>query len=142
MILGTMLRLPIDHTLQRSRSLVSELCSQNRAGRLATGVGLRMQVEGVGGIGIRPCSRPFGGLNVLVGDLWQLEPPEGHFVAGVLHEWLASRYARNKPAVANGQELLWGTSDAGFQGLIELVKWSARKTHGCKTYKKSCGTPD
>ncbi|CAE7576637.1 PIF2, partial [Symbiodinium sp. CCMP2456] len=39
-------------------------------------------------------AKPFGGLNVII--------------LGVPHEWLMSKYARNKPAVAHGQELLWG----------------------------------
>ena len=68
-------------------------------------------------------SKPFGGLNVVVlGDLWQLEPPEGHFVGSVPHEWLTSKYARNKPTVAHGQELIWGGRHVGFQGMTELIQ--------------------
>ena len=66
-------------------------------------------------------TRPFGGLNVVVvGDLWQLEPPGGTFLASLPHEWLHTAGAKQRMLQAHGQELIWGGPEQGFQGVTEL----------------------
>ena len=66
-------------------------------------------------------TRPFGGLNVVVvGDLWQLEPPGGTFIASLPHEWLQTAGAKQRMLQAHGQELIWGGPEKGFQGVTEL----------------------
>ena len=73
-------------------------------------------------------SRPFGGLNIIVvGDLWQLEPPQGHFLASLPHEWLGTAGARQQLLVAQGQELVWGPPELGLQGMTELVECERTK---------------
>ena len=77
--------------------------------------------------------KPFGGLNVLVvGDLWQLEPPKGHFIADLPHEWLGSAGARQRPLLAQGQELMWGPPDRAFQGCTELEECERTKDEWLK----------
>ena len=70
--------------------------------------------------GLHGC-KPFGGLNVIVvGDIWQLEPPKGTFIASAPHEWLQTRAAKLKPLTAQGQGLIWGSGEEAFQGMTEL----------------------
>ena len=77
--------------------------------------------------------KPFGGLNVLVvGDLWQLEPPKGHFIADLPHEWLGSAGARQRPLLAQGQELMWGPPELAFQGCTELEECERTKDEWLK----------
>ena len=69
--------------------------------------------------------RPFGGLNVLCcGDFWQLDPPDGGFLAGIPTEFIrAGRKYEAKPTIAHGQALFWSEAkDGGFQGMTELVQ--------------------
>ena len=66
--------------------------------------------------------RSFGGLNVLLcGDFWQLDPPDGGFLANIPREYIqkARQYAP-APTVSHGQSLLWGGGEHGVQGVIEL----------------------
>ena len=72
--------------------------------------------------------RPFGGLNVVaVGDLWQLEPPKGHFVAGLPHEWLCTAAAKQRMLLTQGQDLIWGNAELAFQGVTELTECERTK---------------
>ena len=73
-------------------------------------------------------ARPFGGLNVLVvGDLWQLEPPKGHFVAGFPHEWLTTAGAKQRLLLTQGQDLIWGKPEFAFQDITELTECERTK---------------
>ena len=66
--------------------------------------------------------RPFGGLNVLcVGDFWQLDPPDGGFLADIPTQYLqrARRY-QPAPTISHGQSLFWGGPLTGIQGVTEL----------------------
>ena len=56
----------------------------------------------------------------MVGDLWQLEPPGGMFIASLPHEWLQTAGAKQRMLQAHGQELIWGGPEKGFQGVTEL----------------------
>ena len=69
-------------------------------------------------------ARSFGGLNVVLsGDWWQLEPPEGGFLAQVPTEYIANaRKFHPLPTTAHGQALLWGGKEMGVQGVTELVE--------------------
>ena len=62
--------------------------------------------------------RPFGGLNVLFcGDFWQLDPPDGGFLASIPTEFIrAGRKYAPAPTIAHGQALFWGGSENGIQG--------------------------
>ena len=72
--------------------------------------------------------RPFGGLNVLVvGDSWQLEPPKGHFLAGLPHEWLGTAGSKQRLLLTQGQDLVWGKPEFGFQGVTELTECDRTK---------------
>ena len=72
--------------------------------------------------------RPFGGLNVLVvGDSWQLEPPKGHFLAGLSHEWLGTAGSKQRLLLTQGQDLVWGKPEFGFQGVTELTECDRTK---------------
>ena len=53
--------------------------------------------------------KPFGGLNILFcGDFWQLEPPDGGFIAGIPTEYIQNAKKHNPlPTMAHGQSLLW-----------------------------------
>ena len=66
--------------------------------------------------------RSFGGLNVLLcGDFWQLDPPDGGFLADIPRGYIqkARQYAP-APTVSHGQSLLWGGGEHGVQGVTEL----------------------
>ena len=72
--------------------------------------------------------RPFGGLNVLVvGDLWQLDPPKGHCVAGLPQEWLGTTGSKQRLLLTQGQDLVWGKPALGFQGVTELSECERTK---------------
>ena len=68
--------------------------------------------------------RPFGGLNVLCcGDFWQLEPPDGGFVADIPTEYIQNaRKFMPLPTIAHGQSLMWSGELTGMQGVTELVE--------------------
>ena len=68
--------------------------------------------------------RPFGGLNIICsGDFWQLDPPDGGFLASIPCEYLRNgRKFEKAPTIAHGQSLFWGGSDMGIQGVTELVE--------------------
>ena len=68
--------------------------------------------------------RPFGGLNVLCcGDFWQLDPPDGGFLAGIPTDFIRSgRKYQPSPTVAHGQALFWSGPENGMQGVTELVQ--------------------
>eukprot|EP00435_Cladocopium_sp_Y103_P052258 s774_g16.t1 len=67
--------------------------------------------------------RPFGGLNIiLAGDLYQLPPPKGTFLADIPWDLLAGRKASKQATGHQGQTLLWGGSAAGMQGVTELLQ--------------------
>ena len=68
--------------------------------------------------------RPFGGLNVVIcGDFWQLDPPDGGFLANVPVEYIQrARKYQPAPTVSHGQALLWSGPAFGFQGVTELVE--------------------
>ena len=68
--------------------------------------------------------RPFGGLNVLVvGDFWQLDPPDGGFLADIPVQYIqrARRY-QPAPTISHGQALFWSGPENGIQGVSELVE--------------------
>ena len=67
-------------------------------------------------------SRPFGGLNVLiVGDFWQLEPPDGGFLGSIPVDYiLQGRKFQPAPTISHGQALLWSGPKTGVQGVTEL----------------------
>ena len=66
--------------------------------------------------------QPFGGLNViLAGDVYQLPPPKGTFLAEVPWDLLAGMKASKQATAFHGQTLMWGGSDAGIQGMTELT---------------------
>ena len=67
-------------------------------------------------------SRPFGGLNVLlVGDFWQLEPPDGGFLGSIPVDYiLQARKFQPAPTISHGQALLWSGRKTGVQGVTEL----------------------
>ena len=68
--------------------------------------------------------RPFGGLNVICcGDFWQLDPPDGGFLADIPTEWIQrGRQFKAAPTIAHGQSLLWSGGKDGIQGVTELVE--------------------
>ena len=67
--------------------------------------------------------RPFGGLNViLAGDLYQLPPPKGTFLADIPWDLLAGRKPSKQATGHQGQTLLWGGAAAGMQGITELLQ--------------------
>ena len=68
--------------------------------------------------------RPFGGLNVLIcGDFWQLEPPDGGFLANIPVEYIQrARKFQPAPTISHGQALLWSGPTTGFHGVTELVE--------------------
>ena len=69
-------------------------------------------------------TRPFGGLNVLCcGDFWQLDPPDGGFLADIPVEYIqrGRKYAP-APTVSHGQSLFWAGAEFGMQGVTELVE--------------------
>ena len=67
--------------------------------------------------------RPFGGLNViLAGDVYQLPPPKGTFLADIPWDLLAGRKSTRQAPGHHGQTLLWGEAAAGLQGVTELVR--------------------
>ena len=73
-------------------------------------------------------TRPFGGLNVLViGDLWQLDPPKGHCLADLPHEWLGTAASKQRLLLTQGQDLVWGAPECGFQGVTELTECERTK---------------
>ena len=69
--------------------------------------------------------RPFAGLNVLFsGDLWQLPPPEGGFLADLPEKLQAPGRASTSapardPLVVHGQQIFW---DNAVQGVTELTQ--------------------
>ena len=65
---------------------------------------------------------PFGGLNtLLVGDFWQLEPPDGGCLAGIPSEYImAARKYSPAPTISHGQSLMWGGAGTGLQVVLEL----------------------
>ena len=67
-------------------------------------------------------SRAFGGLNVVCsGDFWQLEPPDGGFLASIPCEFLKNgKKFDRQPTIAHGQSLMWGGQVHGMQGVTEL----------------------
>ena len=67
---------------------------------------------------------PWGGLNVvLAGDLWQLEPPKGTFIANLPLQWLSHGTSSKRPPAATGQALIWDTNAKhGIQGVTELIE--------------------
>ena len=67
---------------------------------------------------------PWGGLNViLAGDVWQLEPPRGTFIANLPLQWLTHGATSKRPPAATGQALIWDTNaEHGIQGVTELVE--------------------
>ena len=68
-------------------------------------------------------SRPFGGLNViLAGDVYQLPPPKGTFLGDIPWDLLAGRKSTRRAPGHQGQTLLWGSAEAGMQGVTELVR--------------------
>ena len=70
-------------------------------------------------------AQPFGGLNVfLSGDLWQLPPPSGGYLANIPMEFIANarKYIPNV-TISHGQSLLWGgvkNTEWAFHGITEL----------------------
>jgi len=69
-------------------------------------------------------TRPFGGLNVLCcGDFWQLDPPDGGFLADIPVEYIqrGRKYAP-APTISHGQSLFWAGAEFGMQGVTELVE--------------------
>ena len=68
--------------------------------------------------------RPFGGLNVICcGDFWQLDPPDGGFLADIPTEWIQrGRQFKAAPTIAHGQSFLWSGGKHGMQGVTELVE--------------------
>ena len=67
-------------------------------------------------------ARSFGGLNVLaVGDMYQLDPPEGlplytiPTTINALHNNQAT-----SPSAEHGLHIMWGKTDLSFQGVTEL----------------------
>ena len=68
--------------------------------------------------------RPLGGLNVLrCGDFWQLDPPEGGFLADIpTHVIQAGRKYKAAPTITHGQALFWSGPANGMQGVTELVQ--------------------
>ena len=85
-------------------------------------------------------ARPFGGLNVLSGDLWQLAPPRGTFLGAIPAQMLRSKGVSTKlPHAAYGQQLIWGGPKNGIQGVTELVTCE-RTQDGCERCKKSSDT--
>ena len=76
----------------------------------------------------RANARPFGGLNViLAGDLWQLPPPRGTFLGEVPWEWLTQGRTKKVAHTIHGQELVWGESKSGIQGVTQLVECERTK---------------
>ena len=68
-------------------------------------------------------SRPFDGLNViLAGDVYQLPPPKGTFLGDIPWDLLAGRKSTRRAPGHQGQTLLWGSAEAGMQGVTELVR--------------------
>ena len=70
-------------------------------------------------------AQPFGGLNVLLsGDLWQLPPPSGGYLANIPMEFIANarKYIPNV-TISHGQSLLWGgveNTEWALHGITEL----------------------
>ena len=87
-------------------------------------VKLRQVVRDIGTakLGQDQLSRPFGGLNVLCcGDFWQLDPPDGGFLASIPTEYIQkARKYDPAPTVAHGQALFWSGAEYGMQGVSEL----------------------
>ena len=79
---------------------------------------------GTGKKDARGRDRPFGGLNVLCcGDFWQLEPPDGGFVAEIPTEYIQeARKFVPLPTIAHGQSLMWSGNSTGMQGVTELFE--------------------
>ncbi len=70
-------------------------------------------------------AQPFGGLNVLLsGDLWQLAPPSGGYLANIPAEFIANARKYNpNVTISHGQSLLWGgpeNKEWAFHGITEL----------------------
>ena len=68
--------------------------------------------------------RAFGGLNVIMaGDFWQLDPPDGGFLAAILAEFIEKARKFN-PAVtmAHGQAIFWDSGPSCVQGMTELTE--------------------
>ena len=65
---------------------------------------------GIGKADETGADRPFAGLNVLVvGDMWQLDPPDGGFLGAIPTDFIKrARINVPGPTVAHGQRLLWG----------------------------------
>ena len=89
-------------------------------------VKLRTTIREIGTykIGTDQHDLPFGGLNVLlVGDFWQLEPPEGGFLGAIPHDYIiAARKYAPAPTICHGQALIWGDAAVGLHGILELTE--------------------
>ena len=61
-------------------------------------------------------------MNVLFcGDFWQLDPPDGGFLAAIPTEYIkAGRKYAAAPTIAHGQALMWSGGEGGTQGVTEL----------------------
>jgi len=68
--------------------------------------------------------RAFGGINVLfAGDFWQLEPPDGGFLAAIPTEYIKrARQFHPAATVSHGQSLFWAREDGCVQGVTELTE--------------------
>ena len=118
--------LPTKRVLQWRWLIIDEI-SMVSANLLAeVDMKLRSAVRQVGTqkLGDEMVDRPFGGLNVLCcGDFWQLDPPDGGFLADIpTHYIQAARKYKPAPTIAHGQALFWSGPTTGMQGVTELLQ--------------------